>query len=60
LIKGKVSKAKIKNERSPIKVKKALKEKNNLIETTKEYLSDGKYKIKLDDLVNHKLREVIL
>lgn len=60
MIKGKVSKAKIKNERSPIKVKKALKEKNNLIETTKEYLSDGKYKIKLDDLVNHKLREVIL
>lgn len=60
MIKGKVSKAKIKNERSPIKVKKALKEKNNLIETTKEYLSDRKYKIKLDDLVNQKLREVIL
>ena len=55
-----MSKAKIKNERSPIKVKKALKEKNNIIETTKEYLSDRKYKIKLDDLVNQKLREVIL
>jgi len=55
-----MSKAKIKNERSPIKVKKILKEKNNLIETTKEYLSDKKYKIKLDDLVNQKLREVIL
>ena len=60
MIKRKVSKAKIKNERSPIKVKKVLKEKNNLIETTKEYLSDRKYKIKLDDLVNQKLREVIL
>lgn len=59
MIKRKVSKAKIKNERSPIKVKKVLKEKNNLIETTKEYLSDRKYKIKLDDLVNQKLREVI-
>ena len=35
-------------------------EKINLIETTKEYLSDRKYKIKLDDLVNQKLREVIL
>ncbi len=34
-------------------------EKINLIETTKEYLSDRKYKIKLDDLVNQKLREVI-
>ena len=55
-----MSKAKIKNERSPINVKKILKEKNNLIETTKEYLSDKKYKIKLDDLVNQKLREVIL
>ena len=34
-------------------------EKVNLIETVKEYLSDRKYKIKLDDLVNQKLREVI-
>ncbi len=34
-------------------------EKINLIRTTKEYLSDRKYKIKLDDLVNQKLREVI-
>ena len=34
-------------------------EKINLIETTKEYLSDRKYKIKLDDLVNQKIREVI-
>jgi len=34
-------------------------EKINLIETTKEYLSDRKCKIKLDDLVNQKLREVI-
>jgi hypothetical protein len=55
-----MGKAKIKNERSPVNVKKILKEKNNLIETTKEYLSDKKYKIKLDDLVNQKLREVIL
>ncbi len=47
-MKRKVSKAKIKEERNPI------------IETTKEYLSDRKYKIKLDDLVNQKLREVIL
>jgi len=31
--------------RTTIKVKKALKEKNNLIETTKEYLSDRKNKI---------------
>jgi len=59
LIKRKVSKAKIKKERSPIKVKKVLKEKINLIETTKEYLPDRKYKIKLEDLVNQKLREVI-
>jgi len=59
LIKRKVSKTKVKKERSPIKVKKVLKEKINLIETTKEYLSDRKYKIKLDDLVNQKLREVI-
>ena len=59
MIKRKVSKTKIKKERSPIKVKKVLKEKINLIETTKEYLSDRKYKIKLDDLVNQKLREVI-
>jgi len=59
LIKRKVSKTKIKKERSPIKVKKVLKEKINLIETTKEYLSDRKYKIKLDDLINQKLREVI-
>jgi len=34
-------------------------EKINIIETTKEYLSDKKYKIKLDDLINQKLREVI-
>jgi len=60
MIKRKVSKAKIKEERSPIKVKKILKEKINIIEITKEYLPDRKYKIKLDDLVNQKLREVIL
>jgi len=35
-------------------------EKINLIDITKEYLSDRKYKIKLYDLVNQKLREVIL
>jgi len=34
-------------------------EKINLIDITKEYLSDRKYKIKLYDLVNQKLREVI-
>jgi hypothetical protein len=34
-------------------------EKINLIDIAKEYLSDKKYKIKLDDLVNQKLREVI-
>jgi len=33
--------------------------KFDLIETVKEYLSDSKYIIKLDDLVNSKLRETV-
>ena len=32
---------------------------NDLIEKTKEYLSDSRYKIKLHDLFNQKLREVV-
>lgn len=32
---------------------------DNLIEKTKEYLSDSRYKIKLYDLFNQKLREVV-
>ncbi len=32
---------------------------DDLIEKTKEYLSDSRYKIKLDDIFNQKLREVV-
>jgi hypothetical protein len=32
---------------------------DNLIEKTKEYLSDSRYKIKLHDIFNQKLREVV-
>jgi hypothetical protein len=34
-------------------------EKLNLIDITKQYLSDAKYKIRLHDLVSQKLREVV-
>jgi hypothetical protein len=45
---------------STIPVTNIIDESKNMIDLTKEYLSDTRYTIKLHDLVIHKLREIIL